>query len=96
MKRSAFLVTSVILASFPFFAIHSQNEFDTSDPLKDNPEFSMEEGGGSAISVHSYLNFSSQISPMSMVNASWFADITVLDSYGVEFLENSTLGLDIR
>ena len=93
MKRSALLVTSVILASIPFFAIHSQNEFYTTNPLNNNQEFSMEEGGGSAISGHSFLNFSTQISPMSMVNASWFADITVLDSYGVEFLENRSMGL---
>jgi len=93
MKLRAFLITSVILASMPFFATNSQYELDMDNLSKDNTDFTSDDEGGIAITGHSFLNFSSQIAPMSMVNASWFADVTVSDSYGVEFLENRSSGL---
>ncbi len=41
----------------------------------------------------SYLNFTSSISPSSQVNATWFAEVTVSESYGTDLLENRSMGL---
>ena len=46
-------------------------------------------------SIHgqSFLNFSSQISPSSSVSATWFAQVSVQESYGSDLLENQSLGI---
>tara|TARA_Y100000590_G_scaffold375144_1_gene439877 strand:- start:5013 stop:7139 length:2127 start_codon:yes stop_codon:yes gene_type:complete len=41
----------------------------------------------------SFLNFTDSISPSSQVNATWFAEITVSESYGTDLLENRSMGL---
>lgn len=41
----------------------------------------------------SFLNFTDSISPSSQVNATWFADVTVSESYGTDLLENRSMGL---
>jgi len=41
----------------------------------------------------SFLNFTSTISPSSQVNATWFADVTVSESYGTDLLDNRSMGL---
>ena len=41
----------------------------------------------------SFLNFTGSISPNSEVNATWFAEVTVSESYGTELLDNRSMGL---
>lgn len=41
----------------------------------------------------SFLNFTNSISPSSQINATWFAQISVLESYGTDLLENRSIGL---
>ena len=41
----------------------------------------------------SFLNFTNSISPSSQVNATWFAQVSVLESYGTDLLENRSIGL---
>ncbi|MFL2972781.1 MAG: hypothetical protein ACJZ4Q_03730, partial [Candidatus Thalassarchaeaceae archaeon] len=39
----------------------------------------------------SFLNFTDSISPRSQINATWFADVTVSESYGTDLLENRSM-----
>ncbi|MFL2974905.1 MAG: hypothetical protein ACJZ42_01110 [Candidatus Thalassarchaeaceae archaeon] len=41
----------------------------------------------------SFLNFTGSISPNSEVNATWFAEVTVSESYGTDLLDNRSMGL---
>jgi len=41
----------------------------------------------------SFLNFTDSISPNSQVNATWFAEVTVSESYGTDLLNNRSMGL---
>ena len=41
----------------------------------------------------SFLNFTNSISPSSQINATWFAQVSVLESYGTDLLENRSIGL---
>ncbi|MAH98502.1 MAG: hypothetical protein CMA12_04015 [Euryarchaeota archaeon] len=45
------------------------------------------------IDGYSFLNFSGNISHYSSVNASWSLEVTVMEGYGTELLENRSLGL---
>ena len=45
------------------------------------------------IDGHSFLNFSGNISQYSSINASWSLEVTVMEGYGTELLENRSLGL---
>ena len=45
------------------------------------------------ISGISFLNFSGPISHSSMINATWYAEVSVEESYGTDLLENRTIGL---
>ena len=45
------------------------------------------------ISGVSFLNFSGPISHRSIINATWYAEVSVDESYGTDLLENRTLGL---
>jgi len=42
---------------------------------------------------YSFLNFSGNISHYSSINATWFLEVTVMESYGTELLDNRSLGL---
>ncbi len=44
----------------------------------------------------SFLNFTGSISPNSQVNATWFAEVTVSESYGTDLLENRSMGLLVQ
>jgi len=41
----------------------------------------------------SYLNISGPISPNSQINATWYSEITILESYGSDLLPNQSFGL---
>lgn len=45
------------------------------------------------IDGYSFLNFSGNISQYSSINASWSLEVTVMEGYGTELLENRSLGL---
>ena len=45
------------------------------------------------IQGQSFLNFTNSISPSSQINATWFAQISVFESYGTDLLENRSIGL---
>ena len=45
------------------------------------------------ISGVSFLNFSGPISHSSMINATWYAEVSVEESYGTDLLGNRTMGL---
>ena len=45
------------------------------------------------IQGQSFLNFTNSISPSSQINATWFAQVSVLESYGTDLLENRSIGL---
>ncbi len=56
------------------------------------PNFS-EPTSNQTIAGQSFLNFTDSISPSSQVNATWFAQVSVLESYGTDLLENRSIGL---
>ena len=45
------------------------------------------------ISGVSFLNFSGPISHSSMINATWYAEVLMEESYGTDLLGNRTMGL---
>ena len=45
------------------------------------------------IQGESFLNFTNSISPSSQVNATWFARISILESYGTDLLANRSIGI---
>ena len=49
--------------------------------------------GNQTIQGQSFLNFTHPISHSSQVNATWFARVSVLESYGTDLLENRSIGL---
>ncbi|MEC7104684.1 MAG: hypothetical protein VXW62_02220, partial [Candidatus Thermoplasmatota archaeon] len=49
--------------------------------------------GNQTIQGQSFLNFTNSISHSSQVNATWFAQVSVLESYGTDLLENRSIGL---
>ncbi len=57
-----------------------------------NPVFS-DSNGNQTIQGQSFLNFTHPISHSSQVNATWFARVSVLESYGTDLLENRSIGL---
>ena len=58
-------------------------------------EFESETDESNQIAFHgqSFLNITGPILPNTPVNASWFAEVSVPESYGTELLENRSLGL---
>ena len=57
-----------------------------------NPVLSVS-NGNQTIQGQSFLNFTHPISHSSQVNATWFARVSVLESYGTDLLENRSIGL---
>ena len=49
--------------------------------------------GNQTIQGQSFLNFTHPISHSSQVNATWFARVSVLESYGTDLLDNRSIGL---
>ena len=57
-----------------------------------NPVLSVS-NGNQTIQGQSFLNFTHPISHSSQVNATWFARVSVLESYGTDLLENRSIGI---
>ncbi len=79
--------TSLLFSSFPVQNQNAPLENDISDP------FHSESTEITPIQGHTFLNFSGPISHSSTINATWFAEVEVLESYGTELLDNRSLGI---
>jgi len=89
-RKSEFLATLLI----PTLLVLSQ--ITTShDSLKEHESDSVfsDSIGNQTIQGYSFLNFTGSISSSSQVNATWFAQVSVLESYGTDLLENRSIGL---
>ena len=88
-KRPLLVIFSVALLISVIITIPDK------DNLDDNFSESLHSDSNdtSPIQGHTFLNFSGPISHSSLINATWFADIKVLESYGTELLDNRSLGL---
>ena len=83
----AALLISTLLVIFQITASHdSLKEYESDSGFSDSND-------NQTILGQSFLNFTSSISPSSQVNATWFAEISVLESYGTDLLENRSIGL---
>ena len=89
-RRSGFLATLLI----PTLLVISQitTSHDSLKEYESDSVFS-DSNGNQTIQGHSFLNFTNSISPSSQVNATWFAQVSVLESYGTDLLENRSIGL---
>lgn len=89
-RKSEFLATLLI----PTLLVLSQ--ITTShDSLKEHESDSVfsDSIDNQTIQGYSFLNFTGSISSSSQVNATWFAQVSVLESYGTDLLENRSIGL---
>ena len=89
-RKSEFLATLLIPTLLVFSQITTSH-----DSLKEYESDSVfsDSNGNQTIQGHSFLNFTNSISPSSQVNATWFAQVSVLESYGTDLLENRSIGL---
>ena len=89
-RKSEFLATLLI----PTLLLLSQitTSHDSLKEYESDSVFS-DSNGDQTIQGHSFLNFTNPISPSSQVNATWFAQVSVLESYGTDLLENRSIGL---
>ena len=89
-RKSRFLVTllipTLLLLSQITVSHYSLKEYESDSVFSDS-------NGNQTIQGHSFLNFTNSISSSSQVNATWFAQISVLESYGTDLLENRSIGL---
>ncbi len=89
-RKSEYLATlliSTLLMLSQIMASHNSLEEQESDS-----GFS-DSNGNQTIQGQSFLNFTNSISHSSQVNATWFAQVSVLESYGTDLLENRSIGL---
>ena len=89
-RKSEYLATlliSTLLMLSQIMASHNSLEEHESDS-----GFS-DSNGNQTIQGQSFLNFTNSISHSSQVNATWFAQVSVLESYGTDLLENRSIGL---
>ena len=89
-RKSDFLATLLILTLLVISQITTSH-----DSLKEYESDSVfsDPNGNQTIQGYSFLNFTNSISPSSQVNATWFAQVSVLESYGTDLLENRSIGL---
>ena len=89
-RKSEFLATLLI----PTLLVISQitTSHDSLKEYESDSVFS-DSNGNQTIQGHSFLNFTNSISPSSQVDATWFAQVSVLESYGTDLLENRSIGL---
>ena len=89
-RKSEFLTTLLISTLLALSQITVSN-----DSLTENDSDSVfsDSNSNQTIQGQSFLNFTNSISPSSQVNATWFAQVSVLESYGTDLLENRSIGL---
>lgn len=89
-RKSEFLTTLLISTLLALSQITVSN-----DSLAEHESDSVfsDSNSNQTIQGQSFLNFTNSISPSSQVNATWFAQVSVLESYGTDLLENRSIGL---
>jgi hypothetical protein len=86
-RKQSILFVTMLVVLFPFQASMNQLEDHATDPQNsDFPNIIQVQG-------QSFLNFTGNISLNSQVNATWFAEVTISESYGTDLLENRSMGL---
>ena len=83
---AALLISTLLVISQITASHDSLKEYESDSGFSDSND-------NQTILGQSFLNFTSSISPSSQVNATWFAEISVLESYGTDLLENRSIGL---
>ena len=86
------LFTHLLLASILIAILPSSSSMDRLEDSTTEAQF-LDSDSDTQIQGQSFLNFTDTISPNSQVNATWFAEITIPDSYGTDLLENRSMGL---
>jgi len=81
------LIVSLLFILLPFEG--TNNSLEENSTVKRNPDLQLI----LPIDGHSFLNFTDSISPNSQVNASWYAEVIISQSYGTELLENRSMGI---
>ena len=89
-RKSAFLATLLISTILAISQITLSN--DSLTEYESDAVFS-DSNSNHIIHGQSFLNFTNPISSTSQVNATWFAQVSVLESYGTDLLENRSIGL---
>ncbi len=91
-RKSILLVIISVL-----FLILSSSLLPLKEDLENNPSNPYHsDSNSSPIQGHSFLNFTGPISHNSQINATWFAEVLVDESYGTELLDNRSLGLLVQ
>ena len=88
--KSVILATLLICTLLALSQISESHDSVMED--ESNPVFS-DSNVNQTIQGQSFLNFTHPISHSSQVNATWFARVSVLESYGTDLLENRKIGL---
>tara|TARA_Y100000588_G_C14264936_1_gene929422 strand:- start:1119 stop:3254 length:2136 start_codon:yes stop_codon:yes gene_type:complete len=79
------------------FLISSSSLLPSKEGLENNsPNPYHSDSNSSPIHGHSFLNFTAPISHNSQINATWYAEVSVQESYGTELLDNRSLGLLVQ
>jgi len=89
-RKSGYLATLLISTLLMLSQIIVSN--DSLEEHESDSGFS-DSNGNQTIQGQSFLNFTNSISHSSQVNATWFAQVSVLESYGTDLLENRSIGL---
>ncbi len=91
-KKSQLL--AIVIVSF---LISSSSALPFNEALENKPSHPYHsDSNSSPIQGHSFLNFTGPISHNSQINATWFAEVSVQESYGTELLDNRSLGLLVQ
>ena len=80
------LISTLLMLSQIMVSHDSLEEHESDSGFSDS-------NGNQTIQGQSFLNFTNSISHSSQVNATWFAQVSVLESYGTDLLENRSIGL---
>ena len=80
------LISTLLMLSQIMTSHNSLEEHESDSGFSDS-------NGNQTIQGQSFLNFTNSISHSSQVNATWFAQVSVLESYGTDLLENRSIGL---
>ena len=87
---------SVIPAALLIYALLALSQITVShDSVMEDESSSVfsDSNGNQTIQGQAFLNFTHPISHSSQVNATWFARVSVLESYGTDLLEDRSIGL---
>ncbi|MEC7105192.1 MAG: hypothetical protein VXW62_04885, partial [Candidatus Thermoplasmatota archaeon] len=78
------LISTLLMLSQIMVSHDSLEEHESDSGFSDS-------NGNQTIQGQSFLNFTNSISHSSQVNATWFAQVSVLESYGTDLLENRSI-----